>query len=75
MDIKKRLILACSALAVIPLVAAMFTLERVAVIKASDAIEEAVSRQLISVASVKKHEIEEYFHTIESQCRHFLQAL
>lgn len=67
MDIKKKLILACSALAIVPLLCASIVLGYLAVGKSSEAIEEAASRQLTSLSNIKKVQIESYFNNIKSQ--------
>ncbi|WP_339725521.1 methyl-accepting chemotaxis protein [uncultured Paraglaciecola sp.] len=67
MEIKKKLILACSTLAIVPLLVTSVFLGYLAVSKSSEAIEEAASRQLISLSNIKKVQIESYFNTIKSQ--------
>jgi methyl-accepting chemotaxis protein len=67
MNIKKKLILMASGLAIIPVVIAVFLLENIAVKDASIALEDAAKRQLISIRDTKKTQIEDYFDTIRSQ--------
>ena len=67
MNIKKKLILMASGLAIIPVVIAVFLLENIAVKDASIALEDAAKRQLISIRDTKKTQIEDYFNTIRSQ--------
>ena len=69
MRIKKKLILVCSGLAIVPLVVATIILELVAINKATNAIEDAASRQLISVSHTKKTQIEDYFENIHGQIK------
>lgn len=67
MEIRKKLIIACAALAIVPLLVASIFLGYLAVSKSSEAIEDAASRQLISISNIKKDQIESYFNTIKSQ--------
>lgn len=67
MDIKKKLILMASGLAIIPVVIAIIMLETIATNDASVALEDAAKRQLISIRDTKKTAIEDYFGTIRSQ--------
>ncbi|MDH5370663.1 MAG: HAMP domain-containing protein, partial [Gammaproteobacteria bacterium] len=67
MNIKKKLILIASGLAVVPVVVAIFLLKNIATNDASAALEDAAKRQLISIRDTKKTQIEDYFNTIRSQ--------
>lgn len=67
MNIKKKLILITTGLAVIPVVTAIMILEYIATSDASAALEDAAKNQLISIREAKKTQIEDYFGTIRSQ--------
>jgi len=67
MNIKKKMILITSGLAIIPIILSVFLLKSIATNEASDALEEAAKRQLISIRDTKKKQMEDYFSTIRSQ--------
>ena len=67
MNIKKKLIIIASSLAIIPVVIAILLLENIATSDASAALEDAAKRQLVSIRDTKKTQIEDYFGTIRSQ--------
>ena len=67
MNIKKKLIIIASSLAIIPLIIAIAVLEKIATDKSADALEDAAKRQLISIRDTKKTQIEDYFNTIRGQ--------
>ena len=67
MNIKKKLILIASGLAILPVVIAIILLENMAANDASAALEDAAKRQLISIRDTKKTQIEDYFNTIRGQ--------
>ena len=67
MNIKKKLIIIASSLAIVPLVIAIAVLENVASSDAAAALEDAAKHQLISIRDTKKTQIEDYFKTIRGQ--------
>ncbi len=67
MNIKKKMILITSGLAIVPVILSILLLKSIATNEASDALEEAAKRQLISIRDTKKKQIEDYFSTIRSQ--------
>lgn len=67
MNIKKKLIIMASSLAILPVVLAIAILENIASGDAAAALEDAAKRQLISIRDTKKTQIEDYFNTIRGQ--------
>jgi len=67
MNIKKKMILVTSGLAIIPVILSILLLKSIATEEASDALQEASKRQLVSIRDTKKKQIEDYFSTIRSQ--------
>jgi len=67
MNIKKKLIIIASSLAVIPLIIAIGVLENIVSDDSAVALEDASKRQLISIRDTKKTQIEDYFKTIRGQ--------
>ncbi|MDH5599827.1 MAG: methyl-accepting chemotaxis protein [Gammaproteobacteria bacterium] len=67
MNIKKKMLLITSGLAIIPLTLSIFLLETIATQEASDALYDVAKRQLISIRDIKKTQIEDYFSTIRGQ--------
>jgi len=67
MNIKKKMILITSGLAIVPVILSVFLLKSIATNDASNALQGAAERQLISIRDTKKKQIEDYFSTIRSQ--------
>ena len=67
MKVKNKLILVCSAMAIVPLIIATAISIFVSTDMASGALEASASRQLTSVSANKRAQIESYFNTIRGQ--------
>ena len=66
-NIRKKLIAVCSALAIVPLLIATGLLSSVATKDASIALETAANHQLVAIRATKKAQIEDYFNTVRGQ--------